>query len=236
MNVNRDALISKIQALLSKTIDAGCTEEEALSALAKARGLMDAYEISEDELKLTKAEAAILRSEPAGANDPHRIKYLLSHSVAQFCACRAWKNTKKGGLTFCGLQSDVRLATWLLDTLTAFVQSELANHLMSCLAPKGERRFVINGFVQGCTARISQRLDALKAASEKVVTANGRELVVVKGTAISAKMESAGIKTCTRTISGRRTDPSSYHAGRSAGERASFGRPVTGPNKTLRLN
>jgi hypothetical protein len=31
-------------------------------------------------------------------------------------------------LVFCGLRSDVQFATWLLDTLTAFVETELVEH------------------------------------------------------------------------------------------------------------
>lgn len=39
MTMNRDGIIQKIQALMSKTVDNGCSEEEALSALKKAKEL-----------------------------------------------------------------------------------------------------------------------------------------------------------------------------------------------------
>jgi hypothetical protein len=64
MSTDRDSLIAKIRALMSKTVSVGCSEPEALAALDKARALMDAYEVTEAELQLTKAETAILRSEP----------------------------------------------------------------------------------------------------------------------------------------------------------------------------
>ena len=66
---DRNSLLDKIRALMSKTAENGCTEHEALAALDKARALMDAYEITDTELQLTKAEFAILRSEPAGSFD-----------------------------------------------------------------------------------------------------------------------------------------------------------------------
>jgi hypothetical protein len=72
---NRDELIEKIRALMSKTVANGCTEAEALAALDKARAFMDAYEVTEAELQLTKEEAAILRSEPPGSRDMHNIKF-----------------------------------------------------------------------------------------------------------------------------------------------------------------
>jgi hypothetical protein len=233
MTASREALIEKIKALMSKTVTHGCTEHEALAALDKARALMEAYEVTEEELRLTKAEAAILRSEPPGTRDPHNIKFYLCSATAKFCNCKAWRD-QGDKLVFCGLPSDVRLATWLLDTLQAFVQAELARHLMGCLAPRGERRFVINGFVGGCCARISDRLNALCTQSASAATSNGRELTVIKNAAITDKMKAEGI-TLKTSHSRRQSDEASFRAGLSAGDRASFGRPVTGANATLRI-
>ena len=49
---DREGIIDKIKALLAKTTENGCTEEEELAALAKARAWIDAHEITDDELKL----------------------------------------------------------------------------------------------------------------------------------------------------------------------------------------
>ena len=54
--MNREKVIEKIKALLNKTVDNGCSEEEMGAALDKARAWMDAHEITEDELRLTKEE------------------------------------------------------------------------------------------------------------------------------------------------------------------------------------
>jgi len=56
MTENREALLNKVRALLAKTITNGCTQPEALTALAKARAMMDAYEITEEDLRLAKEE------------------------------------------------------------------------------------------------------------------------------------------------------------------------------------
>ena len=37
MSVERENLLSKIRALLAKTVEAGCTEEEAMTAVTKSR-------------------------------------------------------------------------------------------------------------------------------------------------------------------------------------------------------
>jgi hypothetical protein len=236
MDDNREKMLDKIRALLSKTVERGCSEMEELSALAKARALMDAFEVTEADLKLTKEQAAILREEPEGTKDPHGIKSNLSHAVGEFTDCTIWRNSKNkgGGLIACGLPADARFATWLLDHLTSFVQSELANHLMRCVATGMPRRRVINGFVFGVTERISDRLlDLCKPAP--TVTANSRALVVVKQQLIKARLDELGIKLRSCGGSGRQTDSSSLNAGRSAGDRASFGRPVSGQAGALRI-
>jgi Protein of unknown function (DUF2786)/Phage integrase family len=140
MSINRDNLIEKIRALMSKTVNNGCTEHEALAALDKARALMDAYEVTETELQLTKAETAILRSEPPGSRDPHGIKTSIAVAVSKFCDCRVWKAST--GLVFCGLPADVRFATWLLDTLAATPSS---GH-MTFLVTEWGRPFTPAGF------------------------------------------------------------------------------------------
>ena len=75
--MNREKIVEKIKALLNKTVDNGCSEEEMGAALDKAQAWMDAHEITEDELRLTKAEAAVLRSEPPDSLDRHNIKWHL---------------------------------------------------------------------------------------------------------------------------------------------------------------
>ena len=46
----RKKMLELVRAIMSKTVANGCTEGEAMAALAKARELMAAYEISESEL------------------------------------------------------------------------------------------------------------------------------------------------------------------------------------------
>jgi hypothetical protein len=233
MTTQREGLLGKIRALLAKTMENGCTESEAMAALDRARAMMDAYAVSESELDLTKEEKAILRREPPGTKDPNGIKRHLANSVAGFCGCTAWRQNRV--LMFCGLPSDAQFATWLLDTLTAFVQAEIVNHLVEVGPSSENRREVINGFVFGCTERISQRLDELCAQSATVATSNAKALVVVKNAAVQAKLDELGICLRKSYSSCGAWDDSSYQAGKAAGDRASFGRPVSGRNAALRL-
>src|SRR5215813_11705118 len=143
MTIERESILSKIRALLAKTMENGCSEAEAMAALGKAQAMKDAYAVTEAELNLTKEEKAILRSEPPGTKDPHLIKWNLMGAVSQFCNCESWRRGRvRAGtarMVFCGLPADAQFATWLLDTLTNFVQAELVNFLMDA-APSNEDR------------------------------------------------------------------------------------------------
>ena len=221
--MNREALLDKIRALLAKTITNGCTQPEALAALAKARAMMDAYEVTEEDLQLAKEEAAILRKD--GTRDPHGIKWELLAAIADYCECEAWKGPE--GFVFCGLKSDADYATWLLSHLAAFVQGELANHLIKCPASsKGERRHLIKSYVLGITSSIKKQLWRPKTDAPKI--SNSRELVVIRTAAIADKMKELDIKVRTVHRRTRYVDPAAYDAGVKAGKRASIGRPVSG--------
>lgn len=153
--------------------------------------------------------------------DPHGIKWELLGAIAEYCSCRAWRGSE--GYVFCGLKSDADYATWLLDHLTTFVQGELANYLIGCLAPKGERRRLIRSYVLGTTCSIANLLDAPKPIP---TSSNSRDLIVIRTEAIADKMKKLGIKVRTVHTRRRYVDPDAYDAGIKAGKRANIGRPV----------
>ena len=66
---DRNGIIDKIKALLAKTTANGATEFEMMAALDKASAMMGAYDITDDEVKLAKDEAAILHAEAPDISD-----------------------------------------------------------------------------------------------------------------------------------------------------------------------
>lgn len=233
---DRNSIIDKIKALLAKTTANGATEAEMLSALDKASAMMDAYDITDEEVQVAKDEAAILHADPPDLKDPHSIKWRLSYGVGEFCGVRIYRARHETGLKCIGMPSDVQFAIWLLDSLADFVFAELYAHLIGCLAPQSERRVIIRSFKEACCERISDRLLALVERSKVARTGNGRELVVIKDAAIKALMKDMGIhlRTCS-SYAPSTVDAAAQDAGRAAGDRAAFGRPVTGAAGVLRI-
>jgi Protein of unknown function (DUF2786) len=232
--MSREKMLGKVKALLAKTVESGCTEEEYLAAFAKAQALIDAYEISDDELTLTKEEKATFASMLKGdKRNPSRIKSGFAVAVAKFTGCKVWhdrdKSTGKPRLTFCGLRADADFAIWLMDHLTTFVQGELAEFLISDISTdRMKRNAVIRGFIDGCTEKISERLNALCEQPKPAMNSNAKALVVIKDQAITDALKCAGIKLRASYSYSMPGDSRARAAGSAAGERASFGRPVSG--------
>lgn len=218
---NRAALIAKIKALLAKTVAAGCTEGEAMSALAKAREMMAAYAIDHTGIAFGGEECV---RESKTVDDRNRIRQWLAVAVGRFCECKTWTGPGFEEINFCGLESDVGFAHWLLDMLADFVARERESYLRATWR-RGMpriRRTESDGFVAGCTGRISERLIAL---APKPVRGNGRDLVVAKDALIRRKMDELGIKLSDRSRS-RTVDGRSSEAGARAGDHAQFSRPL----------
>jgi hypothetical protein len=223
---NRESLLDKVRALLSKTTDAGCTEAEALAALTKAQAMIDAYEVTDEELALTKEEKAILRS--VEVRDPLFIRRRIMFAIEKFTNTEAWYRSISRGhynRTICGLPADIDFAEWLIESLTQFAQSELATFLMGFAGTGRDRQSATRSFVMGCIHRIQDRLEEL-AKPRPAQSSNGRALVVTKQAAIRDCMATNNIKLRTACGFAPAGDIDSYAAGQGAGNRATFGRPV----------
>jgi hypothetical protein len=106
---DRNSIVEKIRALLSKTVENGCTEAEMLAALDRAAAMRDAYDIGDEELQLTREEKVVLHADPEDATDPHLLKWRLSYGVRMFCNVEVYRQSGERGYN----SSDHR-ATWSL--------------------------------------------------------------------------------------------------------------------------
>lgn len=152
-------------------------------------------------------------------------------AISKFTNTLGYRNefkSQKFKYHYIGLPSDVEFAIWLIETLTGFVQKELKNYIWAnnytSLEPASKRR-VINGFVIGCTNRISARL---KELCEKEHSTNSNALVVIKNELIDLKKKELGLQLKQPKNRGSYLEPDAYGAGKAAGDRATFGRPVDG--------
>ena len=222
MNDSRKKMLDKVRAILAKTMDNGCTEDEAMTALAKARELMATYDIDETELNVKQEaeKAKIIKGDPT---DPYGIKKTIAVAVGRLTRTLAFNDARNNtGINFVGLESDVIFASWLLETLRRFVMRALRNYQ----ADRSKKRIQNSNhlsvsFVIGCAERIREKLRELTP-----VETVGNGLVVSRKALIMAELERNGITLNKGRKSTREVDPNAAKKGFQAGNSARFDRPV----------
>jgi hypothetical protein len=240
---DRKSLFRKIKALLAKTTENGCTENEAMAALDKARAMMDAHDISDTDLAFD-GEKVERETVDRGKDN---IRWHLADGVGKFCDCRVWGNGNSQ-IVFFGLQSDAIFAGWLLDTLEKFVRRNSLAFLADVGRPVSgvtdlfgaplngkDREYKRRSFVQGCVSRIYERLRQAAAERASTVCGNGRALVPVKNALVETAFRELGLSLRKSRAGKGKADFGAFDRGRQAGDRATFGRPVKGGARPLAI-
>lgn len=228
MNDSRKRMLEKVRAILAKTMANGCTEGEAMAALAKAQELMAAYDISAAELDVTeKPEGATVFK--TDASDPYDVKRWLARAVGRFTRCKSWSGKARGyAVGFAGLESDTVFANWLLETLAAYVMRAMKAHQAERRARGfSNPRIIGASFVKGCCLRISDRLNELADITMPAPGPNCFALTVSRNALIDAAMKADGISLHKAKRRSFNYSEASYGAGKAAGDGARFDRPVT---------
>lgn len=237
----RDRLLAKIRALLAKTTEAGCTEAEALAAATLARDLMDRYAIDHGDLSEAEDPWHTEYSPAAGAEQKRRgkpnsgkrfrFKHTIYGRVGAFCDCYGIRNRDKDTIRYHGRQSDVMFATWLLDALDKFAARAWAAH-DAASAIFADRALSREDFLFALGNRICERLREAIDARRATSAATGTALAVASK-ALVAKQHALTVWPNLRIVRDnyRAQDVAAVRAGTTAGDRATFARPMHGGGK-----
>jgi Protein of unknown function (DUF2786) len=121
-------VIQRIQALRAKTIEQGCTEEEALASANKVAELLDRYGLSLSEIEFRRQTC-----EGIGIDTDRRRRGALDAcvpSIALFCDCKVWGEktaTRALRYVFFGFPADVEAAHFLYNLIDC-PSSEFLRH------------------------------------------------------------------------------------------------------------
>ncbi|MBV8613061.1 MAG: DUF2786 domain-containing protein [Acetobacteraceae bacterium] len=218
-----DRLIGRIQALRAKTVEQGCTEQEALAAAEKVAELLDRYGLSLSELDLKRqacegaaVETQRRRTGPVDDCVP---------TVAAFFDCRVWAETSASGTlrhVFFGLPADVAAARYLYDLVERAFETETARFRAGpdyAEAPTRLRRTLTNSFQIGLGRGVTAKLHSLREAREAALRASsGRDLVVAKADVVEEELAKLGLHLRARSrTGGRRVLRDAFEAGHEAG-------------------
>jgi hypothetical protein len=239
---SRSEVAARIRALLAKTVDKGCTEQEAMAAAAKAKELMDKYQLDLSEAELEE-EGFVRSTADRAERRRFNVQEWIAGAVAAYTDTKCWRTISEIGYrskyryVFFGLKSDVEFANWLLKALEAFTWQKADEY---GIASGNSDYHSKRDFAMACANRISARLRAEAEARKTKNTARastGKSLVVVKHQLIEHEFNKLGLRLrggSSRSYSGYGVEGSSA-AGRAAGDHATFGRPMNGGRGTVRI-
>jgi len=223
-----DKVLGRIQALREKTVDKGCTEQEALAAALKVAELLDRYglSLSEVALKSQPCEGAGIET---GRKRFGPIDVCIPE-VGRFCDCRVWSEKNAAGeirYVFFGLPADVAGARYLYDLVEQAFETETERFKAGDLYAghhSSERRSATNSFQTGLAHGIAGKLHTLHAERESTMRAStGRDLVPIKEAVVDEELAKLGMTFHTRSgQKGKRVLRDAYHAGQEAGDRFDY--------------
>jgi len=219
-----DKVRQRIQGLRAKTVDHGCTEEEALAAAAKVAELLDRYGLSLSELEFKQQTC-----EGLGVDTGRRRRGPIDDvvpTIARFCDCRTWIEQHGSGelrYVFFGLPADVAGAHYLYDFINHTVDNATHQFKAGPLYAEhasSQRASATRSFQLGLVHSIARKLQLLKEQrSQAMASRSGRDLVPIKDDLIDQELTALGMKFTARTVgSGRSVLSDAYHAGHAAGE------------------
>lgn len=222
--MNRQSIIKKIQALLSKTVDAGCTEGEALAAAKKAGQLMDEHNLSMSEIEVREAKCATVDHQMSATK--HAVFYCAG-AIAAYCDCICWRQGKT--LKFFGLPADAEIAGFLADLCMHAMNREWKQHLAKCRAvgwPTTAKHK--SDFLRAMAARLSRRFrEMIMARKATAATSSGTALVVVKNAVVQEQFSALALEMHTMRVRRRQIDPIAHNAGIAAGDRVNITTGIT---------
>jgi hypothetical protein len=217
-------VIERIRALRKKTVEQGCTEQEALIAADKVAELLERYGLSLSEIDLRQQTCEgfgfdVGRKQRGPIDDCFR-------AVATFCDCRMWSEIDAAGMirhVFFGLPADVEAARCVKDLVVSAFETETAAFTRGALyreAAGSERRAMVKSFQLGLGGGISRKLLDLKRAREAAASkSTGRDLMIVKRSIVDEELEKLGFAFHAKQTRGKRVISDAYKEGLAASHR-----------------
>jgi hypothetical protein len=230
---NIDRVKKIIIELMKKTIDNGCTEEEAIAASAKAQQLLHDYQLdlSDIEIRDSKCETGTYET---NWHKPMHIWYCLS-SIGYFTDTKVWRHRNKytnWEVKYFGLEHDVLIASYITKVcnMALILGGEDYMKTISHYSA-AQKRDMRDSFGAGMAARISERLREMKDAQKlKDVETTGRDLVVVKNAVVEEEYAKLGLKLGKPRGARKNYDLGAFRAGRAEGDKVAIN-PGVGQNK-----
>lgn len=156
---DREKIVARIKALLSKTIDNGATKQEMESALNKANQLMLEFFISENEIKDDNVISKCISEEFKLIKTGFDLS-LFYNDLAKLFDCQYYYN--KYRIVFFGHQQDVSMCGYFYNLISKTCLIEKDNYIKSDEYQRLKKSYhgktLSSSFIKGFLIEISLKL------------------------------------------------------------------------------
>lgn len=221
---DREKICARIRALLAKTVENGCTEDEAIAAAAKAAEMLERYNLTVDEVQMR--ESPFARHTERSADIVGERLWKPAAAISELTGARYWtaRPGEPAHVTFFGFEHEVLVARYLLDICANAMRwhEEHQRRSMRLLHHSVQRRRIIP-FLDGMADRLYSRIMALKPPRPP-----GTGLVVLHQQLIDQALADEGFRLNQKRARGSRDFDPAYDDGRTAADRVALNRGLTG--------
>lgn len=215
MTTDRDNISRRIRALRAKTVENGCTEDEAIAAAEMLSKLLEKYNMTVDEAEM-RASPFEQHTERHGDPVGERL-WKIADAVAFLTGSRYW--TSRPGvhpieINFFGFSHEVEVARYILEICAAAMRRQQDRIRRKHFTSERRQRRELVPFLDGMADRLAQRIRAMKPPVPP-----GTGLIVLHDALVEAAMKT---KTETgRARQSRDVEPG-YRRGLDAGDRVAL--------------
>ena len=225
--MNVDTILSRVQALLNKTVEKGCTPEEAAAATALAQSLLFKHNLSfaqaKDHRKADKEDIKKHTTKAKGAKVSFRWRHTLASVIAMYNWCEVIVDARSEVYWIIGKPSNVTVVEYLADVIGN--QIHKLGQTACSKQPTSQRPYYMS-FCRGAVSTIRRRLEEQQA--KNVAAAAGSTALVVQS---KQEIEAAVNAFFPKLGTARKTKIGNYEgflAGRKAGESISMNKGIGG--------
>lgn len=195
--IERNKIISRIRALMEKTVDNGCTEAEAMTAAEKVGKMMTEYDISSGEFNF-KDEICVQESYHLNRGTVHPVHHCVL-AVSKYTATKCfYRSGRKHGYEyiFFGMPVDVEIAKGLMNLIYNCMEFQATLFKCSDTYKKASAgKTARDSFLKGMAFTISSRLNEMSnSRHNEIKKTTGRDLVIIKDEIVNDEFNKLNLK------------------------------------------
>jgi hypothetical protein len=214
----KDKIKLKIRALLSKTVENGATEAEAVSALSKANDLMLKYFISEHDLKDPFiGEKCVLKEIPI-IYSGYDISIFYGY-LSELFDCEHFYNHNR--IAFFGFEQDTELCAYFYVVIIKACFREKDRYTKSCeykkLKIRCHGRTLVSSFIKGFLIEISRKMKEMYVNRKSSIPQSMSLTIISKENRVKREFSECNFRLKTHT-SQLKGEKSAFDAGVEKGK------------------